>query len=164
MRYVHFVDLRGLRPAGWTPSTSVRRAGLAVLASLSAGALAAAAACGSDTLTQVSFGNPPDATPYDAGAGGGGGGYGYGYGGGATVDGGGHPGIDSSVGPACPVSQQLCPEVFTYPYNGETSVSVMGNYSPTGWTVGTPMVHSGSGPFGSEWYALIPVPYNQPVE
>jgi glycosidase len=26
------------------------------------------------------------------------------------------------------------------------------------------MVHSGSGPFGSEWYALIPVPYNQPVE
>ena len=75
-----------------------------------------------------------------------------------------HPPIDASTGPACPVSEQLCPEVFTYPFNGETSVSVMGNYSPTGWTVGTPMVHSGTGPYGSEWYASVPVPYDQPVQ
>lgn len=128
----------------------------------------AVGACGSDTITQTNFGSPPDATPYNPGNGGGGGGYGYGSGGRPTTDGGGDAGHkppqDSSVGPACPVSMQLCPEVFTYPYNGETSVSVMGNYSPTGWTVGTPMVHSGTGPFGSEWYASIPVPYNQPVE
>jgi len=26
------------------------------------------------------------------------------------------------------------------------------------------MVHSGTGPYGSEWYAVVPVPYGQPVE
>lgn len=144
---------------------------LAVAASFAS--LALAAACGSDQAENLDSGSPPDVMPYDAGCGacqGGPGGYGYGYGGGST-DGGstkdvtmGHHPVDAYVGPACPVSQQVCPEVFTYPYAGETSVSVMGNYSPTGWTVGTPMVHSGTGPFGSEWYAEIPVPYNQPVQ
>jgi glycosidase len=134
---------------------------------------ALALACGSDQLSMPNFGSPPEAAPYDAGVGpngDSGNAYGYGYGGGssdattkpgdATVH---HP-MDAYVGPQCPVAQQTCPEVFTYPYNGETSVSVMGNYSPTGWTVGTPMVHSGTGPFGSEWYASVPVPYNQPVQ
>ncbi len=141
----------------------VRHAGFALAASFCA-AVVAAAACGSDQLTHPNFGSPPDAAPYDAGLGAGGGGYGYGYGGGSTTDAAVHPPIDASTGPACPVSEQLCPEVFTYPFNGETSVSVMGNYSPTGWTVGTPMVHSGTGPYGSEWYASVPVPYDQPVQ
>jgi glycosidase len=138
------------------------------VASLAPVAVALSAACGSDQLNQQNFGSPPDATPYDTGFGGPGNG-GYGYGGGAD---GGSSGskdvtvrpVDAYVGPQCPVAQQVCPEVFTYPFNGETSVSVMGNYSPTGWTVGTPMVHSGTGPYGSEWYALVPVPYNQPVQ
>ncbi len=119
------------------------------------------AACGSDALTTMNFGSPPDASGWTPGNAGNGGGYGYGYGGG-TPDGG-KP-VDATVGPACPVSAQLCPEAFTFPFNGESSVSVMGDYSPTGWTVGTPMVHSGTGPFGSEWYAQVPVPYGQPVQ
>jgi glycosidase len=123
----------------------------------------AVAACGSDQTTPATYGYPPDATGFDPGTGGGGGGYGYGYGGGPTGDSG-RPPIDATVGPGCAVSMQLCPEVFTYPYAGETSVSVMGSYSATGWTVGTPMVHSGTGPYGSEWYAAIPVPFGQPVE
>ncbi len=147
---------------------TVRPAGLAVAASFAS--LALAAACGSDEARNLDAGSPPEVMPYDAGCGacqGGPGGYGYGYGGGST-DGSAdstlqHP-KDAYVGPACPVTQQVCPEVFTYPYNGETSVSVMGNYSATGWTVGTPMVHSRTGPYGSEWYAQIPVPYNQPVQ
>jgi glycosidase len=125
------------------------------------------AACGTDQLNIQNFGSPPDAGYFNPGNGGGSGGYGYGYGGGPTSTPDGstvHPMFDANVGPGCPVAQQLCPEVFTYPFNGETSVSVMGNYSPTGWTVGTPMVHSMSGPFGSEWYASIPVPYSQPVQ
>jgi len=149
---------------------NLRRLGFALVLSVSGAALASvgAGACGSDQITMQNFGSPPEASLYDSGAGGGTGGYGYGYGGGppmmTTKDAGGHKPIDASVGPACTVADQLCPEAFTYPFNGETSVSVMGNYSPTGWTVGTPMVHSGTGPTGSEWYALINVPYNQPVE
>jgi len=134
---------------------SFRRAALALAVALAG----VAVACGSDQVLSQNFGSPPDASGYNPGTGGPGGGYGYGYGGGTSDS-----GRDANVGPGCPVSMQLCPEVFTYPYGGETSVSVMGNYSPTGWTVGTPMVHSGSGPFGSEWYASIPVPYNQPVQ
>jgi glycosidase len=154
---------------------SLRRASFVVLAFSAAGGVAVA--CGSDMLNQMNYGSPPDATPYDAGSGrsDGGTGYGYGYGGGPAMTpdagkgsgGGKDSGVkpfDAFVGPACTVADQLCPEVFTYPFNGESSVSVMGDYSPTGWTVGTPMVHSGTGQFGSEWYALVPVPYNQPVQ
>jgi glycosidase len=138
---------------------TVRLAGFAVTASV-----LALVACGSDKTNPINYGYPPDATGFDPGTGGPGGGYGYGYGGGPTTGDAGHPQVDATVGPACPVSMQLCPEVFTYPYAGETSVSVMGNYSATGWTVGTPMIHSGTGPYGSEWYASVPVPYGQPVE
>ncbi len=156
---------------------TIRPAGLAFAASVACFALVEA--CGSDAVHPENFGSPPDATPYDTGngpftdAGNGGYGYGYGGGGGATSSGSGGGGgkdatvrepVDAYVGPQCPVSEQQCPEVFTYPYNGEMSVSLMGNYSATGWTVGTPMVHSGTGPYGSEWYVQIEVPYGQPVQ
>src|ERR1700729_4038571 len=102
----------------------VRVASLALSASI-----LVAAACGSDQTTPPNYGYPPDASGFNPGTGGGGGGYGYGYGGGPTTGDAGLPRVDATVGPACAVSMQLCPEVFTYPYAGESSVSVMGSYS-----------------------------------
>jgi len=143
----------------------VRHAGLALAASL-----LGLVACGSDQVTQKNYGSPPDASGFNPGTGGGGGGYGYGYGGGSTGSGGtttgdaGHKPVDAWVAPTCPVADERCGETFTYPFNGETSVSLMGNYSATGWTVGTPMVHTGTGDGGASWRAVVPVPYGQPVQ
>jgi glycosidase len=143
---------------------TVRHLGF-VLAASPALILGSSLGCGNDHPNPLYLQNqfPPDAAPYDAGTGGSGGGYPYGYGGGPTADATTKP-VDAAVGPGCAVSSQVCPEVFTFPFGGESTVDVMGDYSATGWTVGTPMVHSGSGPFGSEWYASLPVPYGQPVQ
>jgi glycosidase len=93
--------------------------------------------------------NAPD-HPFDPGTGGGGyGGYG---------DGGGGP-ITPPGPPMCDDSLKRCPHEFTYPSMGsEKSVTLIGDFSPTGWTTGVPMSLS-----GSSWTATIPVPWNGQV-
>ena len=38
--------------------------------------------------------------------------------------------------PMCPDALKLCAETFTYPYNGETSVELRGDYRAGAWTMG----------------------------
>jgi glycosidase len=88
---------------------------------------------------------PPD-HPFDPG-GGGSGGYG--------ADGGGGP-ITPPGPPMCADSLKRCPHTFTWPSMGnEKSVTLIGDFSPTGWTVGVPMTQS-----GTSWTATVPVPWN----
>ena len=108
-------------------------------------------ACGSDQINPVNYGEPPDGSQFDAG-GGGNSEYGYGEG----DDGGTVP---EAAPPVCPSSLEQCSEAFTFPYNGETSVELRGNYNPTAWTTGNPMTHS-----GNQWTVTVNVPWNQPVE
>ena len=39
---------------------------------------------------------------------------------------------------------KLCAETFTYPYNGEQSVELRGDYRAGAWTMGDMMTHTGS--------------------
>jgi glycosidase len=124
-----------------------------IAASLFAASIAGPAlqACGSDKITPVNYGQPPDASgDFDTGAGGNSP-YGYGEGGGAD--------IPEAAPPVCPPSLKQCAEQFTYPYNGEQSVELRGDYNPTAWTMGNPMTHS-----GAQWTVTVEVPWNQPVE
>jgi len=90
---------------------------------------------------------PPD-HPFDPGGGGGGG---YGDGGMTT----GPP----SGPPMCDDSLKRCPQAFTWPAMGnEKSVTLIGDFSPTGWTTGVPMMLS-----GAAWTVTIPVPWNGKV-
>lgn len=114
-------------------------------------AVPALVACGSDTVTPVDYGQPPDASMFDTGAGGSSGGY---YG-----DGGGGSGPIEAGPPQCSDSLKRCAETFTYPYNGETSVELRGDYRPGAWTQGDAMTHS-----GSAWTVTVQVPWNQPVQ
>jgi glycosidase len=107
----------------------------------------AAAACGNDKVTQVNYGQPPDASLFDTGNGGNGPYGGDGAGGGSTED---------VPIPPCPVADRECPEPFTFPYNGETSVEVHGDFSAAGWT-SVPMTHAAG---SSVWTATVDVPWN----
>ncbi len=127
-------------------SLSVRVLG----AVLGASAAAVVVACGSDTVNPVSFGTPPDASAYNPGQGGSGG---YGDGGSGPVN----P-VPEAGPPTCPDSLKLCAETFTYPYNGETSVELRGDYRTGAWTKGDAMTRS-----GSAWTVSVDVPWNQQV-
>jgi glycosidase len=113
----------------------------------------AGAACGNDNVDQDSYGTPPEASTFDPGQGGNAP-YG-GDAGDATVVG----TVPEAAPPTCPDSQRLCAETFTYPYGGETSVELRGNYAAGAWTQGAPMTH-----VGSVWTVSVPVPWAQPVE
>jgi glycosidase len=115
-------------------------------------ALMSAAACGNDSTNNNGYGVPPEASTFDPGQGGNAP-YG-GDAGDATV----LPPVEAGP-PPCPDSLKLCPEPFTYPYNGETSVELRGNYAAGAWTMGTPMTH-----VGSQWTVSVDVPWDQPVE
>lgn len=123
--------------------------GLFVLAGASARGLAG---CGSDQTHAQDFGNPPDGSTWDAGAGG------------PTPyadGGGGHPVGDAMVEagpPMCPDNLKRCAETFTFPYNGETSVELRGDYRAGAWTKGDPMTHA-----GASWTVTVDVPWNVPV-
>jgi glycosidase len=121
---------------------------------LLAAGLVSAAACGNDNITKVSYGSPPDASSFDPGQGGS---SPYGDGG----SGGMGPGmnIPEAGPPMCPDSLKLCAETFTYPYGGETSVELRGNYRAGAWTMGDMMTHT-----GSVWTVQVEVPWDQPVE
>ncbi len=59
--------------------------------------------------------------------------------------------------PSCPDTLKLCPETFTYPYNGETSVELRGDYRAGAWTMGDLMTHT-----GNVWTVTVNVPWDVP--
>jgi glycosidase len=61
--------------------------------------------------------------------------------------------------PMCTDALRLCPETFTYPYNGETSVELRGDYRTGAWAMGDMMTHT-----GNAWTVTVSVPWNQPVQ
>src|ERR1700722_6933446 len=97
--------------------------------------MSAAAACGNDVTNNTGYGVPPEASTFDPGQGGNAP-YG-GDAGDATVI---SPPVEAGP-PPCPDTYKLCAETFTYPYNGETSVELRGNYAAGAWTMGAPMTH-----------------------
>jgi glycosidase len=115
------------------------------------GAIAASAlyACGSDAPRTTNFGDPPDAAIFDPGHGGNGDGYGSG----------GNGGSHDAGPPVCPADLKRCAETFTFPFAGETSLELRGDYRADGWTKGDAMVHS-----GNAWTVSVQVPYGQPVQ
>lgn len=102
------------------------------------------AGCGSDKTNPAQYGEPPDASTFNPGPGGGGS-----YGSGSS---GGPSGVPEAGPPMCPDSLKLCAETFTYPFNGETSVELRGDYRAGAWTMGDAMTHS-----GSQWTVSVPV-------
>src|SRR6185312_4205819 len=100
-------------------------------------AAASIVACGSDTVSNPNYGAPPEAGAFDPGQGGSGGPYGSG--------GGAQPGQPGSSGgpidagpPVCSDDLKRCAEQFTYPFAGETSVELRGDYRDGAWTKGDP--------------------------
>jgi glycosidase len=106
-----------------------------------------AAGCGNDQAMNPNYGSLPEAG-FNTGNGGSGSGYGSGSG---------NTGENSDAAlPPCPLADRQCPEPFTFPYHGETSVQVHGDFSSAGWT-SIPMTHaSGS----SNWTATVDIPWN----
>jgi glycosidase len=107
-------------------------------------AVAFVVGCGNDTTKPPDYGYPPDANVFNTGDGGNGGGY------------------DSSVtlGFVCPPDLERCANDFTFPFNGETSVELRGDWGGAStWVNGAPMTHS-----GSSWTVSVDVPYNKPVQ
>jgi hypothetical protein len=113
------------------------------------GGAAAIYACGSDTPNNPDFGQPPDAGPFRPGPGGNGDGYGSGTNGG-TPD---------AAPPMCPDDSKRCAETFTFPFNGETTVELRGDYRAGAWSMGDKLVHS-----GATWSVSVDVPYAKPVQ
>lgn len=103
---------------------------------------------------------PPSTMPYDPSQGGGGTGYGA-TGGGVdpTED---DPTTTATTGepppPMCDDSLKRCDYEFTFPDSGESSVDVMGDFAPDGWTKGAPMTSD-----GTTWRVTVPVPWDTQV-
>ncbi|MBL8739806.1 MAG: hypothetical protein JNK04_01895, partial [Myxococcales bacterium] len=96
---------------------------------------------------------PPDFGGYDPGGEPStGSGYGLGY-----PDGGG--GAGGGGAPSCDDELKRCAHVFSYPFNGETSVELRGDFKPDGWMNGVPLAHQ-----GSEWTASVDVPWDVDVQ
>src|SRR4051794_22083864 len=81
----------------------------------------ALAACGTDAVHNPDYGSPPDAAQFNPGAGGGGDGYGSG-----ANNGGGDGG---TVTPLCSDDLKRCAAEFKFPFGGETSVELRGDYA-----------------------------------
>lgn len=109
-------------------------------------AATAFAACGSNDAKNKDFGSPPDASMFNPGNGGNGDGYGSGNGGndaGAFV---------------CPSDLKRCASTFTFPFGGETSVELRGDYRDGAWQKGDAMTH-----VGAIWTVNVDVPFAKPV-
>ena len=129
---------------------ALRALGVGLAATALAAATTAVAACGSDALHKTDYGTPPEASTFDPGQGGS-----SPYG-----DSGGGPGtgIPEAGPPMCSDGLKRCAETFTYPYGGETSVELRGDYRPGAWSMGDAMTHT-----GGVWTVTVPVPWGQPV-
>ena len=103
------------------------------------------AACGTDAVSKRDYGDPPDAALFDPGNGSGGDGYGSG----------------STPTPfVCPDELKKCAATFTYPFAGETSVELRGDYNgPDTWITGAPMTH-----VGPSWTVAVNVPFGKNVQ
>jgi glycosidase len=119
--------------------------GLAAAIGISGVLAAASAACGTSDATNPDYGQPPDPSGFDPGSGGNDpyGGYGTGPG---RVE--------------CPAELKRCDHTITYPYNGETSVELRGDFGgPSTWEVGVPMTRE-----GNVWTADIRIPLERPIQ
>ncbi len=104
------------------------------------------AACGSDEVHNKDTGEPPDAALFNPGTNGNGDGYGSG----------------GNVGGVfvCPDDFKTCPQEFTFPDGGETSVELRGDFGgPDTWISGTAMARS-----SGKWRATVSVPFGKPVQ
>ncbi|MBX3230531.1 MAG: hypothetical protein KIT84_02640 [Labilithrix sp.] len=107
-----------------------------------------AAACGSSDATNRDYGEPPDPSKFNPGSGSGDDPYGYG---------GQQTGASIVV---CPEELKRCPHTITYPFNGETSVELRGDFGgPETWEVGKPMTRT-----GNLWSVDIQVPLATPIQ
>jgi hypothetical protein len=93
-----------------------------------AASLATADGCGSD-----SFSNPDGGSPLDAAS-------------------------FTPPAPACSPGNELCAVEFIYPYGGESSVEIFGNFQPNGWSNGVYFSQD-----HSIWQVFVDVPQGQPV-
>ncbi|HVH42133.1 MAG TPA: alpha-amylase family glycosyl hydrolase [Labilithrix sp.] len=104
-----------------------------------------AAACGSSDVRNRDYGQPPDASAFDPGESAGGDGYGSGG--------------DLGPGFVCPEDFKTCPQEFTYPDGGETSVELRGDFGGADtWQAGVAMTRS-----AGRWRATVSVPLGKPV-
>lgn len=62
-------------------------------------------------------------------------------------------------GPPCPEPDRRCEHPITFPYGGESTVELRGNFAPDGWSVGIPMVLK-----GQLWTAMLSVPWNTSIQ
>lgn len=105
---------------------------------------ASLSACGSAEVQDRDFGEPPDPSEFHPGTGGGNDPYGYGE----------PPPF------VCPTELERCAHTITFPYGGERSVELRGDYGgPSTWEVGTPMART-----GNVWSAEIRIPLSTPVQ
>ncbi len=102
-------------------------------------------ACGTDSVNNKDYGQPPDAGIFNPGSSGGGDGY----------------GSSGGVAPfVCPDELKACSHEFTYPFAGETSVELRGDFGgPDTWQAGVPMKRD-----GAVWKATTNVPFGKPVQ
>jgi glycosidase len=116
------------------------------LACVLAGALAPlSGGCGDSDASNRDYGAPPNASNFDPGSGGNDP-YGYGSKGASTVD--------------CPAELKRCGYTVTYPFNGESSVELRGDFGgPDTWVNGKPMTKQ-----GSIWTVDILVPLGKPIQ
>ena len=114
--------------------------------------------CGFGTTgsTAPDFGFEPDPPPPTGG--GGDGGLGDGFLGG-RLDGGfgsSDAGLQQS---SCPETERRCAWEFTYAGGGtESTVEVLGDYRPNGFTVGDPLIYT-----GQSWRTAVTIPWNTQV-
>lgn len=121
--------------------------GLAAVLTLTGALGAASAACGSSDATDRDYGQPPDPSSFNPGIGGN-----DGYGGYGTTGG---PGKF-----VCPEELKRCAHTVTYPFNGETSVELRGDFGgPSTWEVGKPMTKN-----GNVWSVDIQIPLSKPFQ
>ena len=102
------------------------------------------------TLMLAGCGNAGDGSdvpfhPFDPGNGNNGG-YGSGSGGGNPEP------------PMCPEEYKACPQEFTFPDHGETSVELRGDFAAGAWVMGVPMMKS-----NGKWRATVNIPFNATV-
>jgi glycosidase len=134
----------------------IRRTTALVALSLALAATATAAGCGNDNATNPDYGSLPEAGGFNPGSNGSGSGYGSGANNGTSS---GSTGPFDAGPPQCPDSLKVCPEPFTFPYNGETSVEIRGSWAAGAWASGIAMQH-----VGASWTASVDAPWAQAVE
>lgn len=130
--------------------TSFVRAFASIFAVSITMASASAGCSGGDVAQNKDFGLPPDA-PFNPGKGGEGDGYG---------SSGGNPGGTDITPFICPTELKACAHTFTYPFNGETSVELRGDFGgPDTWVTGAAMTR-----VGNAWSVTVNVPFSKAVE